>query len=250
MNFDTFQILLIGFAIFASSIVQGAIGFAVALIAVPLFLKAGMNLPLSVFVVLFCALIQNLIGLRRTWHEIDFQTLVKPALFRIFMIPIGFLLMSWFDSFDQHELARIFGVILLFVLILQIGLRIRPQKSVHWGWTASAMASSGIAQGAIGTPGPPIAFWVMAHNWTSNRSRGTLFFLFTTGAIPHCLLLMSRYSASQSLLALKIAALGTPLSFLGSMIGLWLGERFEKDRLRKVAFATLAVLAVKLIFFS
>lgn len=250
MEFDISQILLIGFAIFASSIVQGAIGFAVALIAVPLFLKAGLTLPQSVFVVLFCALVQNLVGLRRTWSEIEVKSLIKPASFRIALIPIGFLLMSWFDSFDKHELARIFGGVLLLVLILQISLRIRPRNKVHWGWTATAMASSGIAQGAIGTPGPPIAFWVMAHDWSSNRSRGTLFFLFTTGAIPHCLLLMSAYHFSSTLVALKIAAIGLPVSFLGSMIGLKLGERCEKKRLRKIAFATLAILAAKLIFFS
>lgn len=250
MDFDTSQIAWIAIAIFASSIVQGAIGFAVALVAVPLLLTAGLSLSESIFVVLFTAVIQNVIGIFKTWRSTEIRSLWLPGLVRILFIPVGFLLMQTFESLETQQLSQLFGMVLLTVLVLQKVIRVAPREKVDWRWTQTAMVTSGLAQGAIGTPGPPLAFWVMSHDWPTPRSRGTLFFLFITGTVPHCLLLAATAESGEMQRSLTIVLYGLPLAFMGSAIGLWLGDQFERERLRAVAFFTLLFLGIKLIFFS
>lgn len=247
MDLGIHGITLIGLAILISSIVQGAVGFAVALIAIPLFLQAGLDLPQSILVVLICSMVQNAVGLQQTWRETPIKSLSGWAVFRALLIPIGFGLMQWIESYSKSELRQLFGFALITVLILQLVLRIKPQAKVHWGWTGLAMSTSGVGQGMIGTPGPPIAFWVMAHNWNSSRSRGAMFFLFVTGAIPHLILLLVFLDRETITTAGLIALCGIPISFVGCSTGLWIGNRFDRARIKIAIFATLIVLSLNLV---
>lgn len=247
MQFDTSQILMISVAILISSVVQAAIGFAVALVAIPLLLNAGLSLPESILVVLVTATVQNLWGLRDTWSQVDIRSLIMPALLRISAIPPGFLLMQHFESLGRDQLRRIFGITLLIILILQIVIRLKPRSQISNGWTIFAMLVSGLAQGSIGTPGPPLAFWTMAHDWNTFRARGTLFFLFLTGTLPH--LVMFSLSADPAMLqtATRISIGVLPVAMIGSAIGVWLGARFETHMLRRITLLTLFVLSMKLV---
>ena len=250
MTFEIHEILLIATAILLSSIVQGAVGFAVALIAIPLFLQAGLDLAQSIFVVLICGIVQNALGLRQTWHDTPIRKLTPWAIFRAALVPIGFLLMRFIENCSKSELRQMFGIILLGVIICQLALRIRPSKSVASYWTGLAMGTSGIAQGMIGTPGPPIAFWVMAHDWESKTSRGVMFFLFVTGSIPHLIIFLFVYELHVILSSSLIGVCGIPLSFVGAHIGLWIGNRFDRKRIRQAILATLLVLSFSLIVFK
>ena len=116
MEFGASQIGLIGFAILASSIVQGAVGFAVALVAIPLLLQAGLELPQSIFVVLICAIVQNALGLRQTWKDTPIRNLWGWACWRAMLIPPGFLLMQWMESYSKSELRQLFGIILIIIM--------------------------------------------------------------------------------------------------------------------------------------
>lgn len=247
MEFGLSEIILIGFAVFASSLVQGAVGFAVALIAIPLFLQAGLGLGESILVVLLCSLVQNVLGLWQTWKEIEVRQLAPWAILRVSLIPVGYLMMTRMEQLSRQELRQVFGFILILVIILQWAFRIRPKEKRHWGWTALVIFLSGIAQGMIGTPGPPIAFWVMSHDWNSKRARGTMFFLFVTGAIPHLILLLLQMDAEVIQLGVLVSAAAIPLGFLGAFIGLWTGNRFDRKRIRGAIFVTLILLAISLI---
>lgn len=247
MNLGPLQIALIVLAVLLSSIVQGTVGFAVALIAVPLLLQAGLDLPQSIFVVLVCSTIQNLIGLRHTWQDTPIRNLVPWATFRALLIPLGFLLMQSIQELSKTDLRRLFGIFLLVMILLQGALRIRPRESVATGWTILAMALSGITQGMIGTPGPPVAFWVMAHDWTSRKSRGVMFFLFVTGSVPH-LVLMVLFLESQVIWTSAVISLSAiPLSLVGTTLGLWLGNQFDRRRTRLAIMMTLIILSLTLI---
>ena len=107
MTFEIHEILLIATAILLSSIVQGAVGFAVALIAIPLFLQAGLDLAQSIFVVLICGIVQNALGLRQTWHDTPIRKLTPWAIFRAALVPIGFLLMRFIENCSKSELRQI-----------------------------------------------------------------------------------------------------------------------------------------------
>ena len=249
MEFGASQIGLIGLAILASSIVQGAVGFAVALVAIPILLQAGLDLPQSIFVVLICAIVQNALGLRQTWKDTPIRNLWGWACWRAMLIPPGFLLMQWMESYSKSELRQLFGIILIIIIVLQLLFRPSPREKVHWGWTGLAISVSGVCQGMLGSPGPPIAFWVMAHDWDSRRSRGVMFFLFITGSLPHLVLLLLVFSQQTTQKSLLIAAAGIPLSLLGTSVGLWIGNRFDKRRIRLAILVTLVVLSLSLILF-
>ena len=239
MTFGPYEITLIGTAILLSSIVQGAVGFAVALIAVPLLLQAGLGLAQSIFVVLACTIVQNGLGLRQTWQETPIRKLLPWAILRASLIPVGFLMMQLIESYSRSELRQMFGIFLLCVLLVHFSLRIRPREVVSHYWTMLAMVTSGLLQGMIGTPGPPIAFWVMAHDWDSKKSRGAMFFLFATGIIPHLLLLIFFSPPKVITTAAAIAGCSIPLSVAGTAFGLWIGNRFDRKRIRLAIMVTL-----------
>lgn len=247
MTFGSHEIALIATAILLSSIVQGAVGFAVALIAIPLLLQAGLGLAQSIFVVLACTIVQNGLGLRQTWQDTPIRKLAPWAILRAVLIPAGFLLMLLIEDFPRTELRQLFGILLLCVLIVHLLLRIKPQATVRGYWTWIAMVSSGVLQGTIGTPGPPIAFWVMAHDWNSKKSRGVMFFLFVTGTIPHMLLLILVSDPQEIWTSTMIACCGIPLSVIGTSVGLWIGNRFDRKKTRLAILITLVVLSIALI---
>lgn len=247
MDLGLFELTIIGLAIFLSSIVQGAVGFAVALIAVPLLLQAGLDLSQSIFVVLICGFVQNGLGLRQTWSETPIRQLTGWAVFRSLLVPVGFVLMRYIENYSKSELRQLFGMILITVICLQLVFRVKPRPSVHWTWTTLAMTISGVSQGMIGTPGPPIAFWVMAHDWESKRSRGTMYFLFLPGSLLQMVLLLIVFDWQTIRESSLIGICGIPLSFAGASIGLWVGNRFDRKRIRLAIITTLVLLSLALI---
>ena len=249
MDLTTAQLAAIGFGILISGVVHGAIGFAVALISIPIFLVSGLSLAESIFITLLISMVQNLMGLSQTWSQLDVPKLSWLALLRVIAIPFGFLLMSYIAGLGKDVLQQVFGIVLLLLVMLQFFVKLQPKPKLHSGWSVSAMLTSGFAQGSIGIPGPPLAFWVMAHDWNPMRARGTLFFLFATGVVPHFLLLFwaTELSSLQRVLLISIA--GLPLSIAGTWTGLWIGKKISATLLRQIIMGTLVLLSLKLILF-
>jgi uncharacterized protein len=132
------------------------------------------------------------------------------------------------------------------LVLLQLLLRVEPKERIHWGWSGLAFLGSGFAGGTCGMGGPPMVLWAVAHNWTTQRTRGFLFASFAI-SIPIQILMVSVVTGPSILLVFAQAFLLFPLVWLGIRLGMPIGNRLPKETMRRIAFALLLMIGLSAI---
>ena len=94
--------------------------------------------------------------------------------------------------------------------------------------------------------GPPIVLWVMAHDWSAAKSRGFLFFVFLS-SVPLQVVLLLLAFGTRILWPVLIGAMGIVFVFAGTAIGLQIGAKLPKWRLRQIAYLILTLIAISAI---
>ena len=109
-----------------------------------------------------------------------------------------------------------------------------------------AFGLGGFLLGFCGMGGPTLALWVLAHDWTMNRARAFLFFIFSVG-LPAQALLMWLFFGNSVLDAMLLSAAALPAVLAGLWCGLYL-SRVTSDRLlRQLSLAVLILIAISAI---
>lgn len=246
MDVEPHQYLFVFVALLTSSLVQSTTGFAAGLVAIPILLAAGLELPTAVATVMISAAVQNSIGVYKLRSAIDWRQARLPALLRLCSLPVGAASMYAISSSVEgyREVVRQgFGVLILVVLLAQRVLRVEPapRQPAYWLWLS--FLGSGFLQGFVGLPGPPMVLWLMAHDWSPDRSRGFLFCMFLIG-LPFHLLLLWWLWPSQLALALFFALIALPATACGTAIGLLIGKRLNRQVLRRLTVLLLVIIAL------
>jgi uncharacterized membrane protein YfcA len=240
------QIIFIACAILLASFVQGAVGFGIALVLIPLMLHAGLELYEAIVVSLVTSSLQNVLGIWRFRQSITPREVALPCGLRLLGLLPGFMLMPILNEMDTGPLKQIFGVTMIVVIGLQLSLRIQPREDVKPFWGYLAFTSSGFFQGTIGPGGPPLVFWLMAHNWSHDKNRAFLYSLFLVGSIPHTILVYIAYR-NQIFAPVLIGLALSPITLIGTSLGLSLGTRMNSRWVKVVTYSMLLWLAVSLL---
>ncbi len=95
--------------------------------------------------------------------------------------------------------------------------------------------------------GPPLVLWVMAHDWTAERTRAFLFASFM-GLVPVQLTLLYWTFGKDVVYGMAVGAALSPVVLLGSLLGLRVGARFSKPLLHRLAFLLLVAIALNAMF--
>ena len=103
--------------------------------------------------------------------------------------------------------------------------------------------ASGFTGGLCSMDGPLLVLWVMAHNWTVERTRAFLFASFA-GLVPFQLAMLYLAFGNEVLRGIAWGAAFAPVVLLGSLIGLRVGARFSKPLLCRLAYLLLTVIAL------
>ena len=101
----------------------------------------------------------------------------------------------------------------------------------------------GFLLGLCGIGGPPMVLWVMAHNWSMNRARAFLFFIFATG-IPLQALLLWLAFGNPIFEAMLLGLVALPAVAAGLYVGLWLAHIAPDRALRNLSWAVLVLIAI------
>jgi hypothetical protein len=235
-------ISFIGLTLFLGSILQGAVGFAYGLFAIPVLVWLGVPLNETVALMSVSTLVQVLIGAYQLRADIRWKEVWPATLIRVMTIPIGVGLLVVLSALESHQIKQFLGILLLAVLVVQTLWRVEPRDQVHPGWKWLAFSSSGILHGMVAMGGPPVVLWVMAHHWTNRQSRAFLFALFCL-AVPIQLGLLY-VSFGQEMIPPMLTGLAfAPLVAAGSAVGVRLGNLMTKTMLRQVAFSLLFFIA-------
>jgi uncharacterized membrane protein YfcA len=235
--------LLLAAILLASSVLQGAVGFASGLFGIPLLVLTGISLPEAVAISLVASVLQNCTAAWQMRHEIDYQQALRPMLIRLATLPLGALALWLLGGENKDAAGQLVGGVILAIVLVQWLLRVKPQPRLHPAWEWLTFSLAGFLLGLCGMGGPPMVLWVMAHDWPMSRGRAFLYYLFVTGLPPQALFLWLFFGSGIAW-AMLVGLAATPVILVGMYAGLEIGRRMPDRLLRVVATAVLVLIAV------
>ena len=240
---EILDIVLAGFIICLAGMAQSAVGFGYALFATPLLVWIGIPLPNVITLVATCSMIQAIIGARKLHAMVPWCLSLTATAIRLAGVIIGLFLLKRLVVLNTDNIRMVTGCILCLLVAIQFLWRPRPAQTMHWGWAGLAFIASGLFAGICGMGGPPLVLWSMAHDWSTQKTRGFLFAVFAT-SIPIQIILLSLTFGTSILWNAAIGIAFLPLVYLGTAVGLPIGNRMAKDKLKRIAYAILLVIGI------
>lgn len=232
------SMIMAGVIICLAGMTQSAVGFGYALFATPLLVWIGMPLPSVITLVATCSLMQAVIGVRTLHAVVPWRLSLAAAVIGLASVTIGLILLKRLAAMNMDHVQAVVGGILCLLVTIQFFSQPRPFRAIHWGWGGFAFIGSGLLTGLCGMGGPPLVMWSMAHDWSTEKTRGFLFAVFAM-SIPFQIVMLGMTFGMSILWNVAIGIAFAPLVYLGAIIGLPIGNRMAKDRLRHIAYAIL-----------
>ena len=244
MDFDTLLSFISFAAILSIGIfVQAAAGFAAGLLIVPALLWCGYTIPDAQCALLVATIPQNVWGVWSLRKSIEPSQVAWPGLGRILFLPVGIVVLKLMDSVDEATVRQIVGLIVLSVTLAIIYIRPKPQPRLHPIWAFIAFPLSGFFQGLVGMGGPAMVFWVQAHDWETQKSRGFLFTMYLVSILPALGFLYMAFG-NQVVESGALALMMVPLLWGVTVFGLKFGTKMGRERLRRVTLLLLLVIGL------
>jgi len=243
-DFTIIVVLVLAAILFAVSFVQGAIGFAAGMLGIPLMMfGAGLSLPQAVAVAIVTSGAQNIVGGYQLRRDIVWRDAWRPMLIRLVALPFGVWAQHAATMLDPGAVKQMVGVVLIVVLIVQRMLKVEPRENLHVMWEFVAFLCAGFMVGFCGMGGPPMVLWIMAHTWSNRRTRAFMFVVFFSSLIPQASL-MVYFHGAQILTYLAGALLALPVVWLGTVVGVRVGDRISRPHMRMIIYTVLVTIAV------
>lgn len=235
-----------GIIMFGGSVVQGALGFALGMIALPLLVEAGFSLSQAVALTTLSIGIQVIFGAWQLRAHIPWDDVKPAAITRFLTVALGVLLLLHIETMDTAAVKRLVG----FGVLLGVIARVIAGKALRRRWhpaaSVAAFSLSGILQGLVAMGGPPLVLWMTARDFQPKQARAFTLTLFLLNA-PVQVALLLFLSQTMSHEVILMALLISPLIYLGTRIGVGIGDRFSKQLLNRAALAVLVVIALNAI---
>ena len=233
----------VGAILFLAAMGQSAVGFGASLFATPLLIWIGLPLPNAIALVTTCALMQTTLGARNLRAAVPWRLALTATAVRLVSLGAGILMLRRLVRFGPDQIRMVIGGVLCLLVVIQLLWRPRPAPKMHPGWAGLAFLSSGFIAGLCGMGGPPLILWLMAHDWSPRKTRGFLFAVFAT-TIPAQIVLLWATFGRTILWSVAVGLALFPLVYLGTSIGLPIGNRMAKSRLRNIAYAILLAIGI------
>ncbi len=240
---DTASLIYAALILLGASFVQAMIGFAFNLLAIPLLIWSGFSLGQSIAITAIPILIQLLISAFKQRRSLVADDLALGIGVRFVTLPIGIMLLYTLDQLDPNTIKPFVGAVLLLIVLSEWFVHFVPRAHLGRGWDLLAFGMSGLMLGVIGMGGPPIVLWLMAHDWPPKRSRAFVTWLFLASAPIQIGLLYWKLDET----ALKGFAIGTallPIVIVGTLLGNWIGDRFDEKRFKQIVHLFLLLTAL------
>jgi uncharacterized protein len=244
---DTTQILCALMIALAGGLLQGTVAFGFGLLSVPLLMMVGLPLPAVLAISAVCTVVQSASGVHHLRHVVPWREVGMSVAVRAVTLVLGVLVLREMVNFPMMRLKFWIGLIMLAMVLLQGLWQPRPRPRLHVGWNLAAFSASGFIGGLCSMGGPPMVLWVMAHDWTSERTRAFLFGTFMSVA-PFQLAVLYLTFGDDVVKGMALGAALSPVVLLGSLLGLRIGARFSKPLLRRLAFLLLIAIALNAMY--
>lgn len=218
--------------VFAAALLRAFTGFGFALAALPvlsLFLAPGA----SVSIVAMLTLLISLPTLKSYWNVVPF----RPIAGMISLSAVGTLGGVYILLFISPDMFRLAIGITVMVACLLLS-RFKPSERAISGPLAWIVGlSSGLMNGAIAIPGPPVIVYAMAVFPDPAKSRAflMLFFLFSAAFAVSGF----AYEGLIGWQELTMLPMALPAMIVGDKLGFWLFKHHGSNAYRSIAIAAL-----------
>jgi uncharacterized membrane protein YfcA len=243
---DPMRYIEIALVLAGGAALHSAAGFGYGLFSVPLLLLIGLAPYEAIPIVTVATTVQGVTGVWHHRREVLWRLVGTSSLLLLLSIPVGVYLLSRITLLSDIQVRQVFGGLVFAMVIFYAVWQPRPREQVHRAWTIAAMFSGGLLAGLCGMAGPPIVLWAMTHQWSSQRTRATLWALFLAMTPLGLLFLYHRFGWIVLQAALVAVAM-VPAVLLGTLPGIWIGNRISKSHLRRLGIALLLLLAAYMI---
>lgn len=187
------------------------------------------------------SLVLGFISLRSWWDVRRVRALAPLIVFALLGTMLG---ASFVTSIPASLFRAAAGLAVMFACI---GLTLRPPVSPIQGRPISYAAGllSGLMNGVLAMPGPPMILFALMTEPDPQRSRAMLMMFFSVSALLAC----SVYTATGIIngQTLSIAVMTIPALWVGDWLGSVLFSKFGTQRYHQVAILTLATMGLLLI---
>jgi uncharacterized membrane protein YfcA len=237
------MMLFTGIILFVAAVVQGVVGFAMAIVAIPLLVWTGLPLSEAIAISATSTFVQALTGMVKLRHAIPWS-IVKPAVIvRLLALPIGILMLIHLDGIETSKIKAFLGAFIILLVLFQVCLKIEPREALPTKWNYLAFACSGLFAGMVGIGGPPLVLWLSAHRWSGEKIKAFLFANFAVIA-PVSILLIWISLGDSILAAAGTGLMFAPIVIVGTLVGVRLGTHIPRELFRKILFCILIVLGL------
>ena len=240
---ELLDIAAVGVVISLAALVQATVGFGVLLFATPLIVWIGIPLPAVITMVATCSTIQAAFGVRELGPAVPWRLSWTATGIRLFSMIIGLFLLKQLAILNTDYIKLVVGSIVCLLITVKFLFKSHAVEKSHWAWAGLAFIVSGLLGGLCGMGGAPLILWAMAHNWSTEKTRGFLFGVLAT-SIPVQIVLMSLTFGLDILWYVAIGIAFLPLTYLGLAVGLPIGGRMSKQRLRLIIDVILLVIGI------
>lgn len=230
--------------LFLGGALQGAVGFALVLVVMPMLLWLEIPMPVALPLVTVGVFAQTLTSAWRLRRDVPWPPARRAVAIRLAGMILGTLLLKRVLGASADLIRPIVGAIICATVFGQWAWRVPPRERLHPFWDWLAFLSSGLLGGLCGTGGPPVAFWVSALTWDARKSRAFMYVAFGATVPLQWIMLVAAFG-NEVLSGLLAGLLLTPAVILGTLVGLPVGNRFSKPLLRRVTYLLLLVIGVK-----
>jgi len=230
--------LAAGFAVFAGALVQGGVGFGLALVAAPVMTMADPSVMPGAMQVMNATL--PLFTLAAEWRGVDWRGFGWAVLGRLPGSAVGALVVAYVS-------LPVLGVLVGCMVLVAVALTARAARVRR---TAATVTAAGFVSGVTGTAtgigGPPVA--LVFQGAGGPRIRATLALYFCVGALVSLAVLgaVDRLPVR----ALVTGALLVPFLVAGFLASGPLRRYLDRGRIRIAVLAVASVSALALIMQS
>ena len=235
------QVVFTLITIFASSLVQGTLGFGFALLAVPaltVFLPVSTVTPMIVF----CCLLNNSIIVFSNRTDLKLREIRLLILFGIIGTPLGVYALK---HFDQSILKLGIGLVIIITGLAMVrGTKVKfKNKLISYGVTGLI---SGMLNGGLAMSGPPLVLFLTNEGYEKNSFKANIMMY---GIITNLVAIFNLgLEGLIDFQVIKITGICLTLVVLGSLCGLFISKQIAEAAFRKLILWVLIIMGLSTVF--
>ena len=233
-------VLLIAVMLFAS-FTQGAAGFGLGLVAMPLLVEPLGVVAASTMVALIAIFVRiTMLVVYR--QAINLKVVTRLAVASLVAMPVGVFVLQRLNS---SAVLIVLGIVVSGYALYSL-FNFHLPDVAHPAWAYAAGVASGLLSGAYNTGGPPVIMYGASRRWGQAEFKSNLQGIGLVNAVTVVVLHFAAHDYTQAVM--QDVVLVFPVVAIGLGLGMWLTRYMNPFWFRRLVLVLLLLIGLNLIF--